>query len=156
VVMLSLGALVCAWQALQSNHRAISEREAKEREAAGREEAEAKAQTAKMDAAEARAVLRFLLLNVLRAESPHGDSMKDLAIRGALEQAETKVEAGIEDQPLIQATIHAVVAQSFQQLRAEDAAIKPLERAVELRRGCYGPGHPSTLRTMMLLGVAYQ
>lgn len=152
VAAIGVGTLTCPWQTVVTNRLSPADPLAHEHYATSREKAESEA----MDAAQARAVLNFFCTSVFSAESAKGDSIRDLTIRTALEQAAGKAGKGVEDQPLVEAAIHVVVAQSLQQFHADDMAITSLKRAVELRKLGYGRNHPSTLATMLQLGVAYQ
>lgn len=156
IVVLALGAMACAWQALRANHIAIVERQAREREVDLRQEAEAATRTLAGHAEELRTILAFYQTRVLVAESPHSDAPQDRALLRALERAEPDLETISTDAPLTKAAVLGALAISYQQLGADDQAILTFQRAVDLRTRELGPGHPVTLGTRTRLGVAYQ
>jgi len=67
--VLAVGALACAWQAVQAHGIATAERQAKEREVALRENAELQARTAQEQNLETQLVLAFFQSEVLTAKS---------------------------------------------------------------------------------------
>jgi hypothetical protein len=164
-VSLVIATAVSTWQAVIAR-KALGDAETARKEAeADRDRAktaEGKANTnlerakeaeqrATTEAAIARAVNNFLqedLLKQAKSEPQNYAGSKenvDMTVREALDRASAKVGDRFRDQPLVEAAIRTAIAEAYSSERR--AAVKHLERAVQLRKVHLGPQHPETLHS---------
>jgi tetratricopeptide (TPR) repeat protein/tRNA A-37 threonylcarbamoyl transferase component Bud32 len=132
---------------------------ARQGEAGQRQLAEQERNRALDAAAEAQAVLAFFQDQVLAAARPEGQAGGlgiTATIRAAVDAAEPKIAGAFAERPLVEASIRNTLGRTYSYLRQDKAAIMQHERALELRRGQLGPGHPDTLLSMNNLAAAYQ
>jgi serine/threonine protein kinase len=135
--LLVLGAAGSAWQAVRATS---AEREAK------------------ASANEAKAVLSFFKDTVLAAGRPEGQDGglgKDVTVRQAVDAAAPGVAAAFEAQPLVEASVRAVMGQTYYLLGESPLAVPQFERALTLRQANLGPVHRATLESMNDLAKAY-
>jgi serine/threonine protein kinase len=122
------------------------------------ETAEGRAAT---EAAIARAVNDFLMGDVLgRANSVSQfcdeiGSNLEITVKEALDRAAAKIGERFQDQPLVEAAIRRVIADSYQNLGRHQSTLVHYEREVALRKAHLGPNHADTLTSMENLGKAY-
>jgi eukaryotic-like serine/threonine-protein kinase len=170
--MLVAMSMVSTWQAIRATSaerraneaalRAIAaEKETgSERDRARRAEAEARteAESARRSAAESEAVRKFLEDDLLAAARPAGQGGglgKDATIRQAVDRVRPHIAAAFKNQPTIEAAVRSTLGTTELYLSNYTAAIRELERAVELRKAQLGADHPSTLGSRSDLAVAY-
>jgi eukaryotic-like serine/threonine-protein kinase len=107
---------------------------------------------------EARAVLGFFESKVLAAARPKGQDGGlgiDATIRAAADAAEPKIGDGFRDNPLVEASIRAVLGSTYYFLGEANLAIRQHQRALELRKSHLPAEHPDTLVSMNHLASAY-
>jgi pentatricopeptide repeat protein len=150
--LLVVATVLSGWQAIRATR-------AEEKARAERDKAVAAGEQAQRAAAEAKAVLGFLLNDVLSAARPKGMGGglgKDVTVRQAIDAAEPKILTAFPDQPPIEASVRLVLGTTYNYLGELPTAIGQLERALELRKAELGPDAPDTLRAQIMLGVTYR
>ena len=142
-------------RAIRAEKRLRSERD---RAIAAEAKAKSEGDKAERSAAEARAVLGFLqdrMLSAARPEGKEGGLGKDVTIRKAVDLAETKIAGVFSDQPIIEASVRSVLAETYYYLGEPALAIRQQERALELRTALLGDDHCDTLNTRNSLALSY-
>jgi eukaryotic-like serine/threonine-protein kinase len=119
-------------------------------------------QVAKAESATARAVNEFLLNDLLSQASataqarPESPPDPDLKVRTALDRAATRIAGKFETQPLVEASIHMTIGNSYRELGLLAKAEEHHSRTVELRRRVLGEEHADTLSASNNLGQLYR
>jgi serine/threonine protein kinase/tetratricopeptide (TPR) repeat protein len=171
VLLLVVGTVASTWQAIRAiaaERTALAARDAevqqrqqaeRERDRAQAAEARAKAESekAQRSAAEAQAIMSYIQEQVLVAARSHKDGpvAKDAAIQRAIDTAE-KIAAAFSGQQVAEASVRAMIGETYRYLGESARAIQQLERAVQLRTASLGPLHPDTLNSQNELGIAYR
>jgi serine/threonine-protein kinase len=133
-LLLVAGTAMSTWQAIRAT-RAGTLAAQREREA-------------RSAAAESKAVLEFLVRDMLGASEPEKALGRDVKVAEVLANAEKKVEIAFPDQPLVEAGVRHSLAVAFHALGQYDVALRHASRARALRLRLLGPEHPDTLRSM--------
>ena len=183
-IVLVLGAVVSAWQAVRAtqaektavldrdrataaeklatkarDEAVVSERKAVEAEGLAtleRDKAVAEKQRADTEAATAKAVTEFLQKNLFeQVTGGERGAASDVGVSGALDRAAAKIEGTFDKQPLVEAGVREAVAGAYISLFLFDRAAPQVERAVALRRKVLGDEDRETLKANHLLGSIY-
>lgn len=115
-----------------------------------REEAEAARDDARSEAARANETVAFVrsIFETARADTGSPDTrVKDL-----LAAAARRIDRELGNQPLVEASVRAMMGDCYLTIDADDDAAAQFERAVELRRRFLGDDHLDTIRLRMGLG----
>jgi serine/threonine protein kinase/tetratricopeptide (TPR) repeat protein len=171
VVLLVSGTAISTWQAVRARaaeRAALAARDAEihqrrhaEQQLDRAQAAEALAKTesekAKRSAAEAQAIMSYIQEQVLIAARSHQDGAveKKASIQKAIDTAE-KIAAAFSGQQAAEASVRAMLGETYRYLGESPRAIQQLERAVELRSAGLGPDHPDTLNSQNELAIAYR
>jgi tetratricopeptide (TPR) repeat protein len=134
------GTAVSTWQAVRAT-RAMS--------LASRRESQAKDA-----AAESKAVLGFLVRDMLGASAPEKALGQQVTVAEALARAEEKVASAFPDRPLVEAGVRQSMADVYIPLGRYDLARRHASRSYELRRSLLGPEDPETLTSLNSLAAA--
>jgi tetratricopeptide (TPR) repeat protein len=120
-------------------------------------EANAARAEADRSASEAKAVIGFVVNDVLAAASPTRTRGEPLSILQALANADQAVSTRFAGEPLVEAAVRQALAETYFELGEYARAEGHAERALVLRERHQGPEHESTLRAMNTLGrVGYR
>jgi serine/threonine protein kinase len=158
LVALSLGLIVCVWQAARATQAERAARLAERATRKARDRAEEEAAKAKQSEADARAVLDFVQSKIMAAARPEGDEGglgKDVKLRAAVDAAERGIGQSFANQRSVEASIRDTLGQSYYYLGELPLAIKQYEQALALRRQALGRDHADTLGTATNLAVAF-
>jgi serine/threonine protein kinase/tetratricopeptide (TPR) repeat protein len=172
-VLLLLAALTSSYLAFEAARSARAARTAelaagKDRDRAVAAEATAQANLvkaqgeetrARQSQAETKAVLDFFQTRVLAAARPKdqaGGLGIDATIHQALDAAEPGIAQAFAGQPAVEASIRNTLGESYYFLGENAAALRQMQRALELLEEAHGPDHPSTLSALNNLALAYQ
>jgi tetratricopeptide (TPR) repeat protein len=101
--------------------------------------------------AEARAVVAFLVDDMLGAAAPSRTGGKQITVLEALASADRSIEGKFAQEPLVEAAVRQALAQAYSELGEYDKAETHAERALALREDHQGPEHEATLRAMFTL-----
>src|SRR3954453_10210659 len=104
-------------------------------------------QRTKLAAAESRAVVNFLVNDLLAAPKDEKKLDHEVTVTDVLVNAEAKISKALADQPLVEAGVRQVMAESYRALRKFDKAEPHARRALELRTGLLGPVDHDTLES---------
>lgn len=110
--------------------------------------------------AEAAAVNKFVLNDLLQQASAEGQANAgsaidpDVKLRVVLDRAAARVEGRFKDQPLVEASVQFTLGNTYRGLGLYAAAEKHLKRAVALRRRTLGDDDIETLTALNDLGTA--
>ncbi|MHC4947693.1 MAG: serine/threonine-protein kinase [Planctomycetota bacterium] len=134
-----------------------SEHAAREAEAAQRRRAEAAeieateaaglAETRRHEAERARdeaEIVTEFLSDMLAAASPNRFG-REVTVREVVDATAGSLDGAFEDQPLVEAEIRQVIAQTYRSLGVLDVGATHVDRAIELRERELGPEHRATL-----------
>ncbi|QDV33163.1 tetratricopeptide repeat protein [Tautonia plasticadhaerens] len=144
-----LKAVAASLRADQQAERADQAADLANRRAAEAEEARA---LADLRATEARAVVDFLVNDMLASPSPEQAQGETVTVSDVLERAAERVGAQFADQPLIEASIRHTLGQTFEGLGQYEEAENHLARAVELRTEHLGAEHLTTCESSFRFG----
>jgi len=134
---LTAGTAVSTWQAIRATRAGTL---------AGQRQREAQSA-----AAESKAVLEFLVHDLLGASRPENALGRDVKVADVLANAEKKIDDAFPDQPLVEAGVRHALAVAFSSLSRFDVAYRHSSRSYDLRLPLLGPEHPDTLRSMNIL-----
>ncbi len=81
---------------------------------------------------------------------------KDLTLRRAVDEAESRVAESFADRPLAEAAVREMLGFAYLNLGAAKEAVKQYERAYELREATRGDNDPETADARNQLAVAYR
>jgi tetratricopeptide (TPR) repeat protein len=119
---------------------------------------EREAQTAAADstraAAESKAILTFLVQDMLGAVAPNEAMGRDVKVAEVLANAEKKIDTAFPNQPLVEAGVRHALGSTRYAQGQNDLALRQLSRSYELRRNLLGREHPETLASMTDLARA--
>ena len=136
------GTAVSLWQAIRAN-RAGSLAGQRQREA-------------QTSAAESKAVLEFLVHDMLGASEPEKGLGREVKVAEVLANAEKKIDTAFLDQPLVEAGVRQALSVAFSSLGQFEVALRHARRAYDLRLRLLGPEHPDTLSSMHNLAFVLQ
>jgi serine/threonine protein kinase/tetratricopeptide (TPR) repeat protein len=125
------GTVVSAWQAVRATRAGTLAR---------RKESEAR-----NAAAESKAVLEFLVNDLLEATEPEKAMGQDVKVSEVLANAEKKIDAAFADQPLVEAGVRHALAVAFHGLGRYADALRHVSRAHDLRLTLLGSEHSDTM-----------
>jgi non-specific serine/threonine protein kinase/serine/threonine-protein kinase len=157
-LLLVVGTAVSTWQAVRAMRAEAQALAARDEATEERLRAEAALQHAKLTNQAGISVLTFFGDRVLAAAQPKsakGGLGTDVTIRAALEAAEPAVSASFPDQPSVEASVRAVLGQTYLNLGEWERAARHYTWAEELSRGWWGPDHPFTADMMVGQAVAH-
>ena len=156
------GTAATAWQAVRATHAearavALAATESNLRQLAEkrREEADLQRIEAERQAAIAQAVNDFLNEDLLAAAAPEQKG-RDVTVRAVLDVASETVKGKFEDEPLVEASIHATLGKTYRSLGLYDLAEPHLVEAVALLRAGLGEDDPTTLKGANELALLYK
>jgi eukaryotic-like serine/threonine-protein kinase len=112
---------------------------------------------ARRSESDARSVLRFFeqrFLAVARPKGQEGGLGVEATIKQAVAATESQMATGFPDQPAVEASIRSVLGQTYIYLGDATAAVRHLDRSLDLFHQCRGADHPDALLAAMNLGVA--
>lgn len=103
-----------------------------------------------LEAARANETLTFIssIFAAVRADGGN----RDAKVKDVLDAASRRIDHELANQPLVEASVRAMIGHCYVTLDDIEAAAPHVERAVELRREHLGANHPDTLRQRVALG----
>jgi serine/threonine protein kinase/Flp pilus assembly protein TadD len=104
-------------------------------------------------AAEAKAIFRYLVEDLLVSADPELTLGRKLSVLDVLANGEKRIDAAFPDQPLVEAALRHTLGTIYFQLGEYKKAQPHLSRAVELRARHLGSENPETLDSMTSLAV---
>ncbi len=104
-------------------------------------------------AQEADEVAGFLV-KMFAASDPYSAGRRDITAREMLDDGLARVETDLSNQPELQANLFERIGQSYTNLDLYAQAIRPLQRALELRRSLHGEAAIETASAKFLLASA--
>ena len=128
------GTAVSTWQAIRATRAGML---------AGQREREAQRAVA-----ESKAVLQFLVNDMLGASEAEKGLGRDIKLVEVLANAEKKIDAAFPGQPLVEAGVRHALVVAFDALGRRDVALRHGSRAHALYLGLLGSEHPDTLRAL--------
>ena len=103
-------------------------------------------------ASEAKAVMSFLVNDMLASATPERSMGREVPVREVVAAADAAIGNRFADQPLVEAAVRQVLGTTYRGLGAFDKARAHLERALSLREQHLGSRDRETLTTMGDLG----
>jgi tetratricopeptide (TPR) repeat protein len=163
------GTAVSTWEAIRATdaERLAGTRLEGERKARGeadrllgevtneRNQANMARQEADQSAAEAKAVVAFVVDDVLGAASPRKTVGKSVTVVEALANADRAMEGKFAKEPRVEASVRQALASVYHELGEYETALGHARRALALREMTLGPEHEATLSAMHTLGSTY-
>ena len=137
-----MGTVVSTWQAVRASR-------AERQIAVALAEAQQQRGEAGRKAAEAQAVVDFLVNDMIASASPIVTMGRTITVEDTLARADETIGGRFASQPLVEAAIRHQMGWVYRHLGRRAKAERHSSRAVELRRGHLGPEHPDTLRAMV-------
>jgi serine/threonine protein kinase len=107
---------------------------------------------AEKQAAVAKAVSDFLQNDFMKQADRWRNPDRDIKLRTVLDRASTKVVERFPDQPIVQATLHQTLGETYLELGELEAAEQHLAPAIKLRNQALGPENPDTLQSLAVFG----
>jgi serine/threonine protein kinase/Tfp pilus assembly protein PilF len=104
-------------------------------------------QRTKVAAAESRAVVSFLVNDLIAAPKDEKKLDREVTVTDVLVNAEAKISKALADQPLVEAGVRQVMAESYRTLKKFDKAEPHARRALELRTKLLGLADHDTLQS---------
>lgn len=104
-------------------------------------------QRTKLAAAESRAVVSFLVNDLLTAPKDEKKLDREVTVTDVLVNAEAKISKALADQPLVEAGVRQVMANTYRTLKKFDRAEPHARRALDLRTALLGPVDHDTLES---------
>ncbi len=105
---------------------------------------------AELNAAESKAVVDFLINDLLGSAAPQRAQENPVTVEEVLLKAEDNIENAFRDQPIVEASIRNVMGQTYYALARYEDAERHLARARKLRIQWLGAPHTDTLSTTCL------
>jgi eukaryotic-like serine/threonine-protein kinase len=105
-------------------------------------------------AAESKAVVDFLVRDLLAAPKEERRREREVTVTEVLANAEAKIAAALADQPLVEATVRQVMAESYLALRKFDKSEPHAQRSHALRTRLLGAADTATLESSILVAKA--
>lgn len=102
-------------------------------------------QRARQVADENKAVVDFLVNELLAAPIEEAEEDREITVSEVLVNAENRIATALTEQPLVEAAVRHAMARSYQALRKFDKAEPHARRALELRTRLLGPTHHDAL-----------
>jgi tetratricopeptide (TPR) repeat protein len=102
-------------------------------------------------AAEAKAVVDFLVNDMLAAANPENSQGGAVTVENVLAQADKAIAGRFADQPLVEASIRHTIGETYHELGQWPKAEPHVARARDLRGKNLGPEDPATLQSALLL-----
>ncbi len=102
-------------------------------------------------ASESRAVVDFLITEMLAAARPDSKLGRTMTVDEVLARTSRAIEGQFADQPLVEAAIRHQIASAYHTLSMGRRAAEHAERARDLRARNLGPEHPLTLESALLV-----
>jgi serine/threonine protein kinase len=110
---------------------------------------------ADQSAAESKAVVAFVVDDVLGAAAPSKTRGKAVSVREALANADRGLEGKFAEEPRVEASVRQSLASVYTELGEYEKAGGHAGRALALREKALGPEHEATLSAMHWLGWSY-
>jgi serine/threonine protein kinase len=110
---------------------------------------------ADQSAAESKAVVGFVVDDVLGAAAPSKTRGKAVTVLEALANADRSLEGKFAREPRVEASVRQALAQVYLELGEYEKAERHAARALALREKVLGPEHEDTLSAMHTLGWTY-
>jgi tetratricopeptide (TPR) repeat protein len=160
VLLLLVGGVVSAWQAVRATRAEAASRRAEKGAKAQRDSAVAEKKRADEERAIAQAVNEFLQKDLLGqadiANQAAGvERNRDITVRALLDRAAQGIEARFKGQVLTEAAIRLTLGKAYRGLGEYAEARKHLGRSLDLRRQKLGAGHRDTLESEYSLALLY-
>jgi tetratricopeptide (TPR) repeat protein len=118
--------------------------------------ARVEAAAARIEAAQSRAVTDLLEEMFLAADPTEGAKGLDYTVREALYDVAESIPGSMDDRPIVEATIRAVIGRALCSWGSYESSHPHLSFALETRRRLLGDEHPDTLRSNHDMGVLNQ
>jgi serine/threonine protein kinase/Tfp pilus assembly protein PilF len=125
------------------------------KEAQSRAEALAAGREAERQARISQAVSDFLRDDLLSSVDPYVAQGREVSVRSFLDAASQKLEGKFEAEPLVEASIHHTLGNTYRNIGEFEKAQMHLVRAQEIRLDQLGKKHAETLSTMDGLARVY-
>jgi serine/threonine protein kinase len=103
-------------------------------------------------AAESQAVIAFLVNDLLAAPKDEPRLDREVTVTEVLANAESKIATALADQPLVEAAVRQVMAESYLALKKYERAEPHARRALDLRADLVGRTNHETLKSSATLG----
>jgi tetratricopeptide (TPR) repeat protein len=103
-------------------------------------------------AAESQAVIAFLVNDLLAAPRDEPRLAREVTVSEVLANAESKIATALADQPLVEAAVRQVMAESYRAINKFERAEPHARRAFDLRFDLLGPTNHETLESGSTLG----
>jgi tetratricopeptide (TPR) repeat protein len=110
---------------------------------------------ADQSAAEAKAVVAFVVDDVLGAAAPSKTRGKEITVQQAIANADRALAGKFAKEPRVEASVREALAKVDQELGEYEKAEGYAARALALREKALGPEHEATLSAMHTLGWTY-
>src|SRR5262249_45734517 len=107
---------------------------------------------ADQSASEAKAVVAFVVDDVLGAAAPSKTHGKETTVLEALANADRSLEGRVAEGPRVEASVREALAKVYQELGEHEKAAGHAARALARREKALGPEHEATLSAMHTLG----
>lgn len=108
-------------------------------------------QLASREARTATAVRDFLVTEMLLSAAPEIAQGEDLTVKEVLENASAKIEDGLDDEPVVEASVRTTIGQAYLSLGLHDRAEAHLRSADAILARMLGSDDPETLVVRNLL-----
>jgi tetratricopeptide (TPR) repeat protein len=112
-------------------------------------------QEADQSAAEAKAVVTFVVDDVLGAAAPSKTHGKAVSVLDSLANADRALEGKFANEPRVEASVRQSLAKVYQELGEYEKAEAHASKCLALREKALGPEHEGTLSAMHTLGWSY-
>jgi serine/threonine-protein kinase len=116
--------------------------------------AQAAAARAETEAATALAINRFLNDDILGAADPYGESRAATPAAELLALALPRVDERFPDDPAVAGALHLTIGRSLRNLGQPEAAMAPLDRAIEQLAVAHGASDPRVFEARMERAIA--
>jgi tetratricopeptide (TPR) repeat protein len=126
-----------------------------EEETRERHQADLARKEADQSASEAKAVVAFVVDDVLGAAAPSKTRGKAVTVLEALANADRPLEGKFANEPRVEASVREALAKVYQELGEYEKAAGHAARALALREKALGPEHEATLSAMHTLGRSH-
>jgi tetratricopeptide (TPR) repeat protein len=120
-----------------------------------KEDARGEADKARTEADISAAILEFLNNDLLAQADPLREPEPDVQLRTVLDRAAERIEGRFETQPLVEAAIRTVIAETYSALRETAKANRQWEAAFRLQRDHLGDTHELTLKSKRSIAWNY-
>ncbi len=155
----AIGSVISAgliWRANGKTQHALAESQRNFREAKKQRRATALArEVAERRARENKAVVDFLINDLLAAADPSYAQGLNLKVIMCLANAESKVNVSLKDQPLVEASVRHAMGKVYNGLGDFKSAQRHLTRASELRRHFSSQQDPATIESRHELALVH-